>query len=140
MNRATGLAAIAVVMAASAVPIGISVAQPVDWNALAECESGGNWTADTGNGFYGGLQISEATWKANGGIGSPADASPQQQIQVANRVMATQGPDAWPKCAAGSNGGGRAAPIGSLKQFLSALKSADHKLQGGSCWIPLRCF
>jgi hypothetical protein len=47
----------------------------VNWDAVAECESGGDWSADTGNGFYGGLQFKQSTWDANGGIGSPADAS-----------------------------------------------------------------
>lgn len=56
-----------------------SKAEDVDSQAIAQCESGGNWAADTGNGLYGGLQISQATWNANGDVGSPAAASPQQQ-------------------------------------------------------------
>ena len=43
-----------------------------NWDAMAQCESGGNWSADTGNGHYGGLQFSPSTWAANGGVGSPA--------------------------------------------------------------------
>jgi resuscitation-promoting factor RpfC len=73
-------------------------ARSVDWDAVAQCESGGNWHADTGNGFYGGLQFKQSTWEENGGVGSPAKASREQQIAVANRVLATQGPEAWPKC------------------------------------------
>lgn len=77
---------------------GIAQADDVDWDAVAECESGGNWSANTGNGFYGGLQFKPSTWTANGGVGSPANATREQQIAVANRVLATQGPGAWPKC------------------------------------------
>lgn len=49
-----------------------SKADDIDWDAIAQCESGGNWAANTGNGLYGGLQISQATWDSNGGVGSPA--------------------------------------------------------------------
>ena len=56
------------------------------------------YTANTGNGHYGGLQFKQATWESHGGVGNPAHASKQQQIAVANRVLATQGPGAWPKC------------------------------------------
>lgn len=80
---------------------GVANADTLNWDAVAQCESGGNWSADTGNGHYGGLQFSQATWEANGGVGSPANATRQQQIAVANRVLATQGPGAWPKCGAG---------------------------------------
>ncbi|MCV7317511.1 transglycosylase family protein [Mycolicibacillus parakoreensis] len=71
----------------------------VNWDSIAQCESGGNWSANTGNGFYGGLQISQATWAAHGGAGSPATASREQQIRVADRILANQGPQAWPTCA-----------------------------------------
>ena len=77
---------------------GVAYADGMDWNAVAQCESGGNWRADTGNGFYGGLQFKQSTWDENGGMGNPAFASRDQQIAVANRVLATQGPEAWPKC------------------------------------------
>ncbi|WP_375488222.1 transglycosylase family protein [uncultured Mycobacterium sp.] len=87
------------VAVAMALSTGVANADSVNWDAVAQCESGGNWAANTGNGHYGGLQISQATWNANGGIGSPADASRQDQIRVANRILATQGPGAWPKCA-----------------------------------------
>ncbi len=82
---------------------GIAEADSMNWEAVAQCESGGNWAANTGNGAYGGLQFKQATWEEYGGVGSPAKASKQQQIQVANRVLAGQGPGAWPKCA--STGG-----------------------------------
>jgi len=77
---------------------GVAYAESMNWDAVAQCESGGNWQADTGNGFYGGLQFKQSTWDENGGVGNPANASRDQQIAVANRVLATQGPEAWPKC------------------------------------------
>lgn len=77
------------------------------WDALAQCESGGNWATDTGNGYSGGLQFSASTWSAYGGTGSPADASREQQIAVAEQVQASQGWGAWPSCSAqlGLSGG-----------------------------------
>lgn len=68
------------------------------WDQLAKCESSGNWNANTGNGFSGGLQFTPSTWAANGGTGSAANASREQQIAVANRVLASQGWGAWPVC------------------------------------------
>ena len=78
------------------------------WDALAQCESGGNWSINTGNGYSGGLQFSPTTWAAYGGTGSAADASREQQIAVAERVQASQGWGAWPSCSAqlGLSGGG----------------------------------
>jgi hypothetical protein len=70
----------------------------VNWDAVAQCESGGNWAANTGNGAFGGLQFKQATWTAHGGQGSPATASREEQIQVAERVVAKQGLGAWPSC------------------------------------------
>ena len=75
-------------------------ADSVNWDAIAQCESGGNWGINTGNGHYGGLQFKPATWNANGGAGSPAGASRSEQIRVAENVLASQGPKAWPKCSA----------------------------------------
>jgi transglycosylase-like protein/LysM domain-containing protein len=75
----------------------------VNWSAIAACESGGNWAASTGNGFYGGLQFTEQTWLANGGgrYASSANlATPAQQIAVAQNVLASQGIGAWPVCGA----------------------------------------
>ncbi len=82
---------------------GIANAAPTpNWDAVAQCESGGNWGANTGNGAYGGLQFKPATWAQYGGVGNPATASRDQQIAVANRVLADQGLDAWPKCGTAS--------------------------------------
>ncbi|TFV90054.1 hypothetical protein E4P38_04865 [Blastococcus sp. CT_GayMR16] len=72
-----------------------------DWNAVAQCESGGNWSINTGNGYYGGLQFSQSTWNAfGGGAYAPrADlAARAQQIAVAEKVLAVQGRGAWPTC------------------------------------------
>ncbi|AZG48696.1 transglycosylase family protein [Gordonia insulae] len=71
-----------------------------NWDAVAQCESGGNWSTNTGNGYYGGLQFSQSTWEANGGSGNAANASREEQIRVAENVLATQGPGAWPVCGA----------------------------------------
>jgi len=75
----------------------------VNWPAIAACESGGNWAASTGNGFYGGLQFTEQTWLGYGGgrYASSANlATPAQQIAVAQNVLASQGIGAWPVCGA----------------------------------------
>ncbi|MGW1430620.1 transglycosylase family protein [Streptomyces sp. NPDC002431] len=81
---------------------GASAADATTWDRVAECESGGAWSADFGNGSYGGLQISPEVWKAYGGetYADRADlASRAQQIAVAEKVLADQGPKAWPSCA-----------------------------------------
>ncbi|OBG18761.1 Resuscitation-promoting factor RpfC [Mycobacterium sp. 852002-51057_SCH5723018] len=85
---------------ANAAPTGVATAP--NWDAIAQCESGGNWHANTGNGEYGGLQFKPGTWAQYGGVGNPAAASREQQIAVANRVFAQEGVEAWPKCGAES--------------------------------------
>ncbi len=92
--------------AAAAVPLigsaGVADAAPASaWNAVAACESSGNWHINTGNGFYGGLQFTQSTWDAFGGgaYASRADfATPDQQMAIANKVLAGQGWGAWPVC------------------------------------------
>lgn len=71
-----------------------------DWDAVAQCESGGNWGINTGNGYYGGLQFSWSTWIAYGGSGSPSNATREEQIRVAENVLNGQGRGAWPVCGA----------------------------------------
>ncbi|MET9916707.1 transglycosylase family protein [Streptomyces sp. NPDC006435] len=81
---------------------GAHAADATTWDRVAECESGGTWSADFGNGSYGGLQLSPETWKAYGGesYAERADlASRAQQIAVAQKVLEDQGPQAWPSCA-----------------------------------------
>jgi LysM repeat protein len=81
------------------------VAAPADastnggvWDQLAKCESGGNWSINTGNGYYGGLQFSLSSWKAVGGSGYPHQASKSEQIARAEALKARQGWGAWPSC------------------------------------------
>jgi len=100
-----GLTATAIAGALAVVPLAMSDAtlatahaDSVNWDAIAACESGGNWASNTGNGHYGGLQFKQATWTANGGVGNPAQASRAEQIRVAENVLRTQGLKAWPKC------------------------------------------
>jgi resuscitation-promoting factor RpfB len=68
------------------------------WDKLAECESGGNWSINTGNGYYGGLQFSLSTWRAYGGSGYPHQASRDEQIRIAKKLQADAGWGAWPAC------------------------------------------
>jgi uncharacterized protein YabE (DUF348 family) len=77
---------------------GLNLANAAMWDRIAQCESGGNWAINTGNGYYGGLQFSASTWTSNGGgdFASRADlASREQQITVANRLYAASGLSAW---------------------------------------------
>ncbi|WP_019931404.1 transglycosylase family protein [Nocardia sp. BMG111209] len=95
-----------------------SAAPDSDWDRLAQCESGGNWGINTGNGFQGGLQFSPGTWASHGGTDyAPAanQASREQQITVAEKVLATQGWGAWPTCSSNlglhSSPSERTAPV-----------------------------
>ncbi|GAA1347550.1 transglycosylase family protein [Arthrobacter roseus] len=105
--------AVAVIAGAGVAGTGVAAnaASTSTWDALAQCESGGNWSINTGNGFSGGLQFTPSTWAAFGGQGSPVNANKAEQIAVAERVQATQGWGAWPACSAqlGLAGGGGAA-------------------------------
>jgi nucleoid-associated protein YgaU len=86
--------------------IGLAVVTPAEaapsvWDKVAQCESGGNWKINTGNGYYGGVQFAASTWKAYGGktYASQAHlATKAEQIAIARRVLAGQGPGAWPTC------------------------------------------
>jgi nucleoid-associated protein YgaU len=99
-------------LSASAANAAVPTTAPAStWDSLAQCESGGNWATNTGNGYSGGLQFSASTWAAHGGTGSAANASREQQIAVAQKVQASQGWSAWPACAAKLGlRGGAAAP------------------------------
>ncbi|MGW7270182.1 LysM peptidoglycan-binding domain-containing protein [Streptomyces sp. NPDC054864] len=93
-----------------------SAADAATWDKLAECESGASWSADAGNGYYGGLQLSQQTWEDYGGLDfapSADQASRSQQISVAEKVLDDQGPEAWPSCApiAGLTQDGAAADV-----------------------------
>ncbi len=82
----------------------VSNAAPVNsgsvWDSIAACESGGNWSINTGNGFYGGLQFTQSSWAAVGGSGSPSQASREEQIARAEILQSRQGWGAWPACSA----------------------------------------
>ncbi|CAL2062242.1 MULTISPECIES: transglycosylase family protein [Streptomyces] len=94
------------------------------WDRIAQCESGGNWHINTGNGYYGGLQFSAHTWSAYGGgaYASTADrASRSAQIAVATRVQRAQGWGAWPVCS------GRAGAMGSAPSPVSLDKGSPTK-------------
>ncbi|MHB9862798.1 transglycosylase family protein [Streptomyces sp. YIM S03343] len=99
------------------------------WDRIAQCESGGNWHINTGNGYYGGLQFSASTWRAYGGTAyaQRADqASREQQIAVATKVQRAQGWGAWPVCSAraGASGG---APENASATTKSTGKNPTHK-------------
>ncbi|MGB3474345.1 MAG: transglycosylase family protein [Mycobacterium sp.] len=128
MRKFTALTA-GVLLVGAAELSGSASADPIDWEAIARCESGGNWTADTGDGGYGGLQISVADWGDNGGVGLPSQASAQQQIAVAKRIMANRGPGAWAGCVSRGDAAGT-APVGSLTHYVSTL-DADTPATGG---------
>ncbi|MEW2262771.1 MULTISPECIES: transglycosylase family protein [unclassified Streptomyces] len=99
----TGAAVAAPLMAAG----NASAATASEWDAVAQCESGGNWSINTGNGYYGGLQFSASTWAGYGGTqyAATADqASKSQQIEIAEKVLAGQGKGAWPVCGTGLSG------------------------------------
>ncbi|MGW0987805.1 LysM peptidoglycan-binding domain-containing protein [Streptomyces sp. NPDC002486] len=113
------------------------------WDRIAQCESGGDWHINTGNGYYGGLQFAASTWNAYGGTAyaPTADrASRSQQIAVATKVQRAQGWGAWPVCSAraGASGGAPAAdPVTSIKQApakpsKAPARAADHADRGSS--------
>jgi hypothetical protein len=101
-NRLAGVT----IAASAALVTGVTLGAPAQargsvWDGVAACESGGNWAISSGNGYYGGLQFSRSTWKAFGGTryASTANrASKSAQISTAKRVLAAQGPSAWPAC------------------------------------------
>lgn len=101
--RSSVLSATAAVLSSVAVlsAVPAHADQSVDWDAIASCESGGNWTINTSNGYYGGLQFTSGTWSAHGGgqfAPMAHQATREQQITVAERVLHTQGIGAWPVC------------------------------------------
>lgn len=119
-RRAALIGATGVSTAAVALTVGsgspASAASTSTWDKVADCESSGNWAINTGNGYFGGLQFSASTWSAYKPPGYPSRAdlaSKAQQITVAERVLVSQGPGAWPVCGprAGLSRGGPAPSI-----------------------------
>lgn len=105
LSRGARVAVAAAAVATTAV-VAVPAAQAApnsDWDRLAQCESGGNWAINTGNGFHGGLQFHPQTWAGFGGkqfAPTAAQATREQQIAIAERVLETQGWGAWPACSA----------------------------------------
>ena len=105
MNKSTTFVSLVAATALSA-GVGLATAAPAEaagtvWDRVAKCESGGNWSISTGNGYYGGLQFSRSTWLAFGGgkYASTANkATKAQQIEIAKKTLKSQGPGAWPVC------------------------------------------
>ncbi|MFF7095117.1 transglycosylase family protein [Streptomyces rubradiris] len=136
----TGAAVAAPLMAAG----NASAATASQWDAVAQCESGGNWSINTGNGYYGGLQFSASTWAAYGGTqyAATADqAGKSQQIAVAEKVLASQGKGAWPVCGTGLsstpyNGSAPAPSAPSTQDSGTSTRSADQQAASRSAERP----
>ena len=137
---AAGIVAAGVVTAPQAHALDLSV-----WDRVANCESSGNWSINTGNGYYGGLQFSAPTWRAYGGAeyASQANkATKAQQIAVARRTLHAQGPNAWPTCSkkAGltrANGGAdpKAQPVGSSSSSAVTTQSTSQAPASGTMTV-----
>jgi LysM repeat protein len=107
-----------------------SAASPVNWDAIAKCESGGNWHINTGNGYYGGLQFNQGTWVGNGGkaYAARADlASRSQQIAVAEHLYARRGLSPWPVCGKKGHSGAKITPNGSAEHSTNGSKKKAAK-------------
>ncbi|MFJ9607992.1 transglycosylase family protein [Kitasatospora sp. NPDC101176] len=116
MAVVAGAAVAALPVAGLVTATSASAATPSTWDSVAQCESGGNWSISTGNGFSGGLQFTPSTWAAYGGTAyapQAHQATKGQQIAVAEKVLASQGPGAWPVCSAkaGLSKGGAPAAV-----------------------------
>src|SRR5690349_11943086 len=126
---ALGLAAFGVAGTAALIgPASAAQASSVNWDAIAQCESGGNWSINTGNGFYGGLQFTKGTWRAYGGTkyASTANkASRSEQIAIAEKVLRGQGIGAWPVC--GKKSGSSKHYKGTNTSGSKSHKSTSHK-------------
>lgn len=137
-SKAVRIATLAgVAGAAVAVPLmgatNASAASVDTWDAVAQCESGGNWSINTGNGYYGGLQFSQSSWAAAGGTqyASRADlATKDQQIAAAEKLLDLQGPGAWSCAGAGgltNDGVDPGVDTGSAKNGDTAPKAAPER-------------
>ncbi|MFF3004863.1 transglycosylase family protein [Kitasatospora sp. NPDC057940] len=116
MAVVAGAAVAALPVAGLVTATSASAAPTSSWDSVAQCESGGNWSISNGNGFSGGLQFTPSTWRAYGGTAyapQAHQASKAQQITVAEKVLASQGPGAWPVCSkkAGLSKGGAPAAV-----------------------------
>jgi resuscitation-promoting factor RpfA len=115
-------------LATAGIALGAAPAQAAPtgvWDRVAACESGGNWHINTGNGYYGGLQFSLATWHGYGGAGNPAAASKSTQIAIAEKVLAGQGWGAWPVCSIKAGATGSSSSAGSSSSHVSSSSSSS---------------
>ncbi|MFJ3217245.1 transglycosylase family protein [Kitasatospora sp. NPDC086801] len=129
MAVVAGAAVAALPVAGLVTATSASAASVSTWDSVAQCESGGNWAINTGNGFYGGLQFTSSTWAAFGGTAYASQANQAtkaQQIAVAEKVLASQGPGAWPVCSvkAGLTKGGAPAAVDTSAAGSTAAKPA----------------
>jgi LysM repeat protein len=132
-------AQVTLIGALAATPLALSAgtASATDWDAIAQCESSGNWNTDTGNGYGGGLQFTNSTWKAFGGKGSPESASREQQIQVAEKVKAGQGMGAWPVCSKKAGQASGTSSKSSTSSSKSSSASGSSSSKGSGSTTPL---
>lgn len=101
LHTKTIIAAVAAVSISTGVAATANAEVTHNWDAVSQCESGGNWAINTGNGYYGGLQFSASTWSGYGGgeyAPTANQATREQQIIIAERTLASQGIGAWPTC------------------------------------------
>jgi nucleoid-associated protein YgaU len=123
-----GVAAVAPLLASAP-----AHADSVNWDAIAQCESGNNWSINTGNGFYGGLQFTQGTWNAYGGgkyASTANQASRSQQIAVAEKVLQGQGIGAWPVC--GKRAGSSASYTNRNTEGTSSTRSSKRTYSSSS--------
>jgi hypothetical protein len=146
-TKRLAVAGIAVAGMGAALAPAATAAPDSDWDALAQCESGGDWSINTGTGFHGGLQFSPSTWSGYGGeefAPYAYQASREEQIVVGERVLAGQGWGAWPSCSSqlGLNSAAEertapsAAPASSQNQ-VEQLNSAEDVLAIDAVWKQL---
>ncbi|RSN75408.1 transglycosylase [Streptomyces sp. WAC 05379] len=133
----TGAAAVAAPLMAAG---SASAATASEWDAVAQCEAGGNWSINTGNGYYGGLQFSASTWAAYGGTqyAATADqATKAQQIAIGEKVLAGQGKGAWPNCGTGlSSAAYNGSSAGSSQSTESTTRSSEQQSASRSADRP----
>ena len=145
-TKRLAVAGIAVAGISAALAPAATAAPDSDWDRLAQCEAGGNWAINTGNGYHGGLQFSQGTWAAYGGtqFAPTADqATREQQIAIAEKTLAGQGWGAWPACSAqlglSSAPEQRSAPAAApaSQNQVQQLNAADDVLEIDAVWKQL---
>lgn len=145
-TKRLAVAGIAVAGMGAALAPAATAAPDSDWDRLAQCEAGGNWAINTGNGFHGGLQFSPSTWNGYGGqefAPYAYQASREEQIVVGERVLAGQGWGAWPSCSAqlglSSAPEQRSAPAAApaSQNQVEQLNAADDVLEIDAVWKQL---